>query len=146
MQEFKGSPEEFSTHSSGRRLSYLKWWFIVLLVLGLAAAAATLIREFIPPKAAPGPQGFQVVPLGSGDLPLAALALAGVDSGEHNNQGSTVDPKQYILGGVLLLIAMVTLLSLLATFFSRNPQTVTTASDTLKTCLGFWIGSATKFL
>jgi hypothetical protein len=126
-----------------RRFRLLRWWFIVLLLLGLAAFAATVVSELRPKRTTAGPQSWRVVPLGSAAVPLAALAL---DTQSGGQQRAGTDEKQLILDGVLMLIALVTLLSLLATFFSRNPQTVATASDTLKTCLGFWIGSATKFL
>jgi hypothetical protein len=138
----------------------VRWWFLVLLLLGLAAFVATVFWELKPKRTTAGPQSWSVVPLGSEAVPLAALALAGGDAvprqppdrpaaeGTQNGgqQRAGYDEKQLILDGVLVLLALVTLLSLFATFFSRNPQTVTVASDTLRTCMGFWIGSATKFL
>ncbi len=47
--------------------------------------------------------------------------------------------------GILLLIATVTLVCLYVSLFSKNPEAVKTASDLLKTCIGFFIGIATGY-
>src|SRR5258708_1670546 len=112
MPAIKESPGKFSTRSPGARLSRLTWWFIVLMVLGLLSAAVTLVWDFTHAKPKPlrGLQSSRLESPRSEVLPLAVLAIVGGDLAERaseRNQGSTIDLKQYILSGVLIIIAIV---------------------------------------
>ena len=134
--------EEYVKMKATDRLRTWKWWFILLLLLGLIAAAWAFRSEFL---AAPHDLGQ--------NLGAAAYTLAYMQGGGSAGEPTTgvLGKKQddemrpFIMIGILALIAVITLVCLGVSLFSTNAGAVSTASDLLKTCIGFFIGIVTGY-
>ena len=130
--------EEYVKMAARQRVRTWKWWFVLLLLLGLIAGAWAAWREL---AAAKESQGFL------NSSPIYALALLQVRPTDQpaKNQ-STDDPmRPFVMIGILTLIAIVTLVCLGVSLFSTNASAVSTASDLLKRCIGFFIGIVTGY-
>lgn len=145
MQESRVPPQEYVRMSAINRIASWKWWFKILLVAGLVAAALIMWHQFRP---AAGSQGTSILPSfvgtafahGQGDSSQRTGSSASRDSAT-SKPAVPMTPPVTIL--ILAVIAVVTLSCLGYTLFGSNEDRVKMASDTLKTCLGFWIGLAT---
>jgi hypothetical protein len=133
---------EYVKLSPGARVQAWKWWFIVLLLLAVAAAVWTLTREFRTARS--------LSSLSFSSEPVAVLAF--VNTAATNSTGSSLPTKDsdlvtktYVMIGILGLIGIVILVCLGVSLFSQNEHAVSTASDMLKTCIGFFIGIATSY-
>jgi MFS family permease len=152
--EIKGTPEEYIKLRPKQRIFRWRWWFVLLVIVGIVAAVVALTRE--------ANQIHQIrnlsdigVQLQSPSL-VAFLPIAflqGATSGE--NSGTTSDKtrtpqeelvRSYIMVGIFMMIGIITIVALLAVLFSKSEKTVAAASDLLKTCVGFFIGVATGWL
>ena len=132
-------PDEYMRRSAPDRLRSWKWWYIVLLVLALAAGVLVIWRELHTATASPShtSMSFFAAPLyaeAARDSVVRQVGPAGADG-----------LQPYVMVGILLLIAVITLVCLGASLFSKNDKSVNTASDILKTCIGFFIGVATSY-
>ena len=137
MQEYKTSIETFTKLGPFARLGKFKWWFIILLILGLLALWYLFFHNV--------PQTLKKQSITSIGLvqPQTKLILA---SFQQNLQLQSASLQPYIVPGIFALLAIVFIISLLVTLFSTNPEKVKSAGDIVKTCLGFFIGAATSAL
>lgn len=154
--EFKGSSEEYIKSKPKERFYRLKWWFILLVIAGLIAAAIAFVRETnqIRSLSQVGTQlqSPSLVAL----LPIAFLQETGAGTDGREAAKTTKEKKpesipnelvrSYIMVGIFIMIGIVTLASLFTVLFGRSERSVAVASDLLKTCVGFFIGVATGWL
>lgn len=136
----KVSDEEYAGMPARTRIRAWKWWFLLLLLLGAIAAIFAFLRE------------AQNIPR-FGSLPSVPVMLAFATTGGTAAAGQTggqppdsAAMKSYVMMGILALIAVITLVCLYVSLFSKNPAAAATAGDLLKTCLGFFIGIVTSYL
>jgi hypothetical protein len=137
--------EKFVVLSPVQRLLRFKWWFYVLVVLGLIAAGYSIIREF---QAAGDPlhKKEQQTPPSSALLLVSPLQSGDSVKDGDGTKGKIDDAvKPYVMAGIFSVIGLVTLTSLLVSLTAKDKDRITAASDTLKTCLGFFIGVATGY-
>lgn len=150
--EFKGSSEEYMQSKPRERVFRLKWWFILLVIAGLIAAAITLVRETNQIRSLSQLGALLQNPSLVALLPIAFLQ--GTDAGEAAETTKDSKPgslqnelvRSYIMVGIFIMIGIITLAALFAVLFGKSERTVTVASDLLKTCVGFFIGVATGWL
>jgi len=144
--ESKMPPSDFVKLSVRSRLGAYKWWFWVLLIVGLFSAFLGVYRELNNAAAS-------VLKTQLRDLPtfhfqqivLAADTPASDAAGRLGGSASMpAELRPYVMAGIFFIIGTITLLSLGVTLFAQQEKKVTVASDLLKTCLGFFIGVATK--
>lgn len=147
MRELKVGIEEYVRLSPYERLKRWKWWFILLLIVALAIAAWAVFREIRKTLTNDTRQS------GASVLTAVAFLQAGTATATDSKPAASDERKQpandpmrpYIMIGILSLIAIITLVCLGVSLFSTNAGAVTTASDILKTCIGFFIGLATGY-
>ena len=137
MQETKLSQDDYMRRSPLGRLLSWKWWFIMLVFVGLLAAALVIWRELHRAPTAPS------VSLSFAAMAFAAQAMPDSAQAHHQSVGGAM--RMYVMIGILILIAVITLVCLSVSLFAKNDKSVTTASDLLKTCIGFFIGVATSY-
>ncbi|HSY48474.1 MAG TPA: hypothetical protein VLC46_06670 [Thermoanaerobaculia bacterium] len=136
----KMSDAEYVKLSPGARVRAWRWWFVVLLLLAAAAAALAMIVEF---RTAGKIGGLSITP--SPVLAFASSVVTGATLSPPVPKDSDLATKTYVMIGILSLIAIVTLVCLGVSLFSKDEHAVSTASDMLKTCIGFFIGIATSY-
>src|SRR5260221_7276579 len=150
-QEMKIEVKDYVKLGPLGRLRKLKWWFILLLILVLIFGIWVVVVETgriyrgshassyltDPP---PSVSAFSAIAFMQAGSAIDASQRPKQDGGKKN------DPmRPYIMVGILSLIAVITLVCLGVSLFSPKPTAVTTASDLLKTCIGFFIGIATSY-
>lgn len=135
--------EEYVKLGPADRVRTWKWWFILLLVLGLLAAAWAVWQEF---SVAPEPEDIGQS-VGASVFTLAFLQAGSTSdpSEAQTKRRSDEELRPFIMVGILVLIAIITLVCLWVSLSSTNASAVSTASDLLKTCIGFFIGIATGY-
>jgi hypothetical protein len=152
MYEFKEPVQIIASLSPLQRIRKWKWWFVILAILGLLAAVYSIASELR--RADPDPQDDGRPRSGAVSLMLIpSLSAQSPDTGAvaestspSTNQKAQDDPmKPYVMGGIFMIIGVVTLASLWVTLTSSEEKRLAAASDTLKTCLGFFIGVATGY-
>jgi hypothetical protein len=79
------------------------------------------------------------------DVAFLNTLAAGPAGSSLPTKDSELLTKTYVMIGILSLIGIVTLVCLGVSLFSQNEHAVGTASDMLKTCIGFFIGIATSY-
>ncbi len=143
----KGSLGDFVRLSAVSGVGRLRWWFLILIIVALLSAFFAIyrvLREVV----MIGPPGV-VTAYAQLVLPAAYTEPApAANTSTAPSQSADVVPAQlkaYVMLGVFAVIALITILSLGVTLFGRDEKRVAGASDTLKTCVGFFIGVATKF-
>jgi hypothetical protein len=143
-------PPEFSTLRAAQRLSALRKWFLLLVVLGLLAMVYVGYKVF---------SGYSE-PQEAGDrdrdsssisflIPTAYAQSEQASPNQSNPDKRSSDRsseiKQTIMIGIVAVLAILLLGSFGAVLFSKEPNKVAVAGDLLKTLLGFFIGVATTF-
>ena len=131
----KSSKEDFSASRPAERLGKLKWWFVVLIVLGVLALIVVWLS-----RGDKAIEQFQKI----GASPLAISVAYAQGTTEETSDGFT--PRIIIMAGVFAIIGIVYLAGIFKLFFSRNSEQVDTAADLVKTLTGFFVGAATGFL
>lgn len=81
--------------------------------------------------------GAEVLLLGAATAPAAAVGPPAAEMAWM---------KLYIVAGMFVILGIVFILAVVAIFTTRNPATLTFATDTVKTMLGFFIGVITAFM
>jgi drug/metabolite transporter (DMT)-like permease len=135
MAVFKSSNEEFSSSSPSERITKLKWWFIILIILGVLALILVWFSQ--------GEKAtieFQKLELPS---TVTSIAYAQPDEPEKPEKFT---PRVIIMGGVFVILGLVYLAGIFKLFFSRNSTQLDTAADLVKTLTGFFVGVATSFI
>jgi predicted RND superfamily exporter protein len=133
MQVYKSSKDEFSSSGPAERVGKLKWWFLVLLVLGILALLAVLFYWG-------GATSRQLMRLGF--LPFTtSIAYAAQGAPQES-----FTPRVMIVTGIFIVLGLVYLVAIFKLFFSSNSSQVDTAADLVKTLTGFFVGGATSFL
>ena len=151
MRELKVGVEEYVGLAPFERLKRWKWWFILLLIVALAIAAWALSREVRKTLTSPVAETRTSLLTTLAFLQAAPATETAVtdDSKTQTPNGRQQPPddptRPYIMIGILSLIAIITLVCLYVSLFSTNTGAVTTASEILKTCIGFFIGIATGY-
>lgn len=137
MEEWKSKSYEDAVQSKGfSRIAKLRWWFIVLVILGLAAVIFLFVR--ITPEAV-----MEIQKKAHVENILIGAALAQPTVTPSNS--TTVNPKPIIILGIFLVLGIILLLSIYKILFSSNTDQVATAGDIAKTLLGFFVGVGTNF-
>jgi hypothetical protein len=130
--ELKETPEKYASSPKGiQRIGSLKWWFIALLVLGVAAAIVVFVRALEPASVQFNKLGFLFI--------TDAFAQAGAQPGPF-------DPKPIVIMAIIGALLIILLGSVWTMFRSSNASTIQAASDLSKLLVGFFVGIATKFL
>jgi uncharacterized membrane protein len=130
--EYKETPEVYASSPKGlQRLGKLKWWFILLLALGLAIAIVVLVRAIEPASVE-----FQKL---ASFFITEAFAQTGA-------QSAPFDPKPIVMMAIIGALLVVLLGSVWTMLRSPNASTIQAASDLTKVLVGFFVGVATKFL
>ncbi len=138
MKEWKSDDLSSVTASKGvNRLSKLRWWFVFLIILGVIGAFAALDKQVDRTSEEYKKGTSSVIEM----IIHNVYAQAPADT-----QNEAFNPKPYIVLGVFVLLALVTLASVYAMLFSSNQDTVAKAGDVAKTLLGFFIGVGTSYL
>ena len=138
--------ELFVSLSPLRRLLHFKWWFYVLALLGLLAAGFSIFNSFSGLGDPMRKKSEQPSSSLSMNLIVSPLSAQIGDSSQFGTGGKIDEKtKPYVMAGILSIIGVVTLTSLLVSLTATNKNRVAAASDTLKTCLGFFIGVATGY-
>jgi uncharacterized membrane protein YhaH (DUF805 family) len=137
--EFKESPNDLVTRKPLERITRLRWWYIILLILGLIAAVVALVTQFNITLSSGHPSGERVAT-------LALLTLQSDAPQDENSRKTGLEEfRPQVVLGIFLLIGTLTLISLLGVLFAQDPKKLEIASDILKTCIGFFIGVATGY-
>ncbi len=159
MLESKVPASEYVKLSPAQRLAAWRWWFIVLLLLALLGGGWALlhaIRDVAGHSAATmgAEASIETVAFvqSAGGSGTSAGTATGTTATQKSDAPAGPGPddaskmRPYIMLGILGLIGIITLVCLWVALFSSNASSVTTASDILKTCIGFLIGVATNYL
>jgi hypothetical protein len=135
MPIYKHSKEEFSQESPQSRFGKLKWWFLLLIVVGVLAFAYVVVL-----------QGQKTVEhLKTSETTMSPVSVAFAQ--EPGNSGADAfTPRVIIVSGVFLVLGIVYIAGIVKLFFTRNADQVDAASDLVKTLTGFFVGAATGFL
>jgi hypothetical protein len=153
---FKVGIEEYASLTASKRVSALRWWFLLFLLVGLIAAGWVIWRG-VRALFEPAPRHAeavlsQILPIAFADPPPTATQPSsaspqktGISADGRGAQRDVNPVKAYVMIGIISLIAFILVSSLLVSFFSKNDKAVERASDLVKTCLGFFIGAATGF-
>ena len=134
--EYKTPPEDLVKLSGLKRLSMFKWWFWILLILGVLALVYIFVIEV--------PSQFQ-----QESEPLGELAQTNTYffSSFIQTQGhDSTDMKPYVMVGIFAVLAVVLVVSVGVQLFGKDPDKVKGAGDIVKTCIGFFIGVATSYI
>ena len=110
MEEWKSKSYEDAVQSKGfSRIAKLRWWFIVLVILGLAAVIFLFVR--ITPEAV-----MEIQKKAHVENILIGAALAQPTVTPSNS--TTVNPKPIIILGIFLVLGIILLLSIYKILFS----------------------------
>ena len=135
MLEYKTSKEDYVGTKGLHRLGKLKWWYLVLIIVGLLALVTLWIS-----------QGGQVIQqLESVGAVLSPISPAHAQSVEELAAGGFT-PKVLIMAGIFIVLGLVYIAGIFKLFFSDNSNQIDTASDLVKTLTGFFVGAATGIL
>lgn len=140
MKEFKASPEDVSRMSAGARLLRLRWWFVLLLILGVLAAGYVVLRQIGALKAAPVQENVQAASVLGLVVPVYYTQPGSEGSAQPMN------PRPYIMLVVFAVLAVVLLAGVFTQLTSKDEDKVDKAGDLVKTLLGFFIGVATSYI
>ena len=136
MREWKGKLEDVSASEIGiKRAFKLQWWFVLLLLLGLAVAIYAFLSIFPDAKS-----NFQILLSSHSAFPFSvAYAAEAVPA-------VAFDPKPIILIAVIGTLLVILIGSVATMLLSTNTSAVASAGDLTKVLLGFFVGVGTKFL
>ena len=137
MQPYKQSKEDFASSSPSSRVSKLKWWFLLLIAVGIAALVAVLVNQ--------GEKATDAIQKSGLEQLFISTAYA-QDSAEPAETTDVFTPKLIIMSGVFVVLGVVYLAGIVKLFFTSNADQVDTAADLVKTLTGFFVGAATGFL
>lgn len=135
MSMYKSSREDYANTKGIQRLGKLRWWFLILIIIGLAALVYLWLT-----KGGEAVQSIQSI--GSLLSPISS-AYAQTEAALPNNEFT---PKVLIMAGIFLVLGVVYFAGIYKLFFSGNSDQIDTASDLVKTLTGFFVGAATGFL
>ena len=135
MTVFKSSEEEFSSSKPKERVAKLKWWFILLIIIGIIALIVVWLTQG--DKAV-----LEIQKIG---LNISAVSVAYAQD-ITEGQVSSFTLRVIIMAGVFIILGIVYLAGIFKLFFSDNFARVDTAADLVKTLTGFFVGAATGFL
>jgi hypothetical protein len=132
---YKSSKEEYVAKKGLSRIGQLKWWFLVLIVIGIVALATIWIMK-----------GGEVV----GEFQKGAAYLMPISTVYAQPVAElaedAVTPKILIMAGIFLVLGIVYIAGIYKLFFSDNSNQIEFASDLVKTLTGFFVGAATGLL
>lgn len=135
MKEYKTSKEDYLSSKPAGRLGKLRWWYLVLIALGLLALAYIWFTE--------GSKTIESLSAVT-DLMVPVTSAYAQPTDDVNDDEFT--PKVLIMAGIFVVLGLVYIVGIFKLFFSRNNDQVDTASDLVKTLTGFFVGAATGFL
>lgn len=135
MRIYKQSKEEFSVSKPLTRFGKLKWWFLLLMILGVVALVSVVLLQ--------GERAAIEIQKVSFHLSPASVAYA-QEPAVSDPAGFT--PRVIIISGVFVVLGLVYLAGIFKLFFTANADQVDTAADLVKTLTGFFVGAATGFL
>ena len=138
---YKSSKEEYVAKRGLSRIRQLKWWYLILIIVGIIALASIWYSK-----------GSDVV----GDfqkgtallMPIStayAQSVADVQPVEEPAEDEFA-PKKVIMPGIFLVLGIVYMAGIYKLFFSDNSNQIDMASDLVKTLTGFFVGAATSLL
>lgn len=136
MEVYKSSSKEFADTAPEKRLAKLKWWFLLLIVVGILALLAVWLYK--------GGMAFIAIQKVIGSTFTVSIAYAAQPPSQGGTVGSTA--RVIVTAGVFGILGLVYLAGIFKLFFSVHPQQVDTAADLVKTLTGFFVGAATGFL
>ena len=138
MSAIKGPQkfEDFVKHKPIERVSKLKWWFILLIVLGLIFLIWIVISNA---------QTVQTS-MQRNDGGAMNLIVSRVFADDANRLSDPNGfPKNTVMLGVFAALGLVYFVAIFKVFFSTNPNNVDSATDLIKTLTGFFVGVGTSF-
>jgi hypothetical protein len=134
MRELRESYENLAASPKGvSRLARFRWWFIALLILGVAAGIYILVRG--------APEFYSSFMSIAGTPLLITQAFA-----QSAPASSTPDYKPLIMLAIIVTLLIILLGSVWRMLTSTNADTVKAASDLVKLLVGFFVGVATKYI
>jgi len=137
MAGYKNTKEEFSAEQPLKRFKKLKWWFLLLIVVGFGSLFFVLGNQLEDTYSTINKQ------LNSLDL-LPISAAYAQDS--IPLEGNEITMRVIIMSGIFLVLAIVYLAGIIKLFFTKNADQADAAADLVKTMTGFFVGAATGFL
>jgi hypothetical protein len=130
--EYKEAPDKYASSPKGlQRLTKLKWWYIVLLIIGLAVAIKVFVWTIEP---------------ASVELRNLVFFLITPAFAETTMPTGPFDPKPIVIMAIIAALLIVLLGSVWTMLHSSNASTIQAAGDLSKVLVGFFVGVATKFL
>jgi Ca2+/Na+ antiporter len=141
-------PPEFSTLRAAQRLSALRKWFLLLVVLGLLAMVYVGYKVFFSysePQQAGDRDSSSISFLIPTAYAQSEQASPNQSNPDKRSSDRSSEIKQTIMIGIVAVLAILLLVSFGAVLFSKEPNKVAVAGDLLKTLLGFFIGVAITF-
>ena len=132
---YKSSKEDYVAVKGIHRLGKLSIWFVILIIIGVAALIALWFLKG-------GEAIEEVQKIGVSLLPISS-AFAQTSAPPANNEFT---PKVLIMAGIFLVLGVVYFAGIYKLFFSGNSDQIDTAADLVKTLTGFFVGAATGFL
>jgi len=136
MQILK-SPEDIETRGLAR-LGKFKWWFTVLLIIGIFVLIYILV--FL------GRESMKMINSESLFLITNVYAEVGptTTAKPKENIGESFNPRTFVMLGVYILLAVIYIIAVCVLLRSNNADKVDKAGDLAKTLTGFFIGTATN--
>jgi multidrug transporter EmrE-like cation transporter len=126
----------FVNHSPTERVSYLKWWFILLIILGIFFLVSILFTK--------GKDALSYFL--SFDFNLLETIIPSLYASSDNELIIPIkNIKNIIIFGVFSALGFVYFIAVFKVFFSKNPNNVDSATDLIKTLTGFFVGVGTSF-
>lgn len=126
----------FVKHKPIKRISRLKWWFILLIILGMTFLISVLVINVKKVIAEPTRDGIGLIGL------IVQPAFA-EDVSKLSESGES--PKSEIILGIFSALGIVYFVAIYKVFFSTNPNNVDSATDLIKTLTGFFVGVGVTF-
>jgi hypothetical protein len=155
--ELRTDVESYVNLSVCARIAHWKWWFVLLVILGITAASYAFYQRYrdvqvlreAPKNRAVGEWIDSNWPTQQIKLvadPPAEAAPTSPTSRERPDKLLPEDVRLYIVLGIYALLALTMIVSLGVVLFSSRPTAVTPAADIVKMCLSFFIGAATGYV
>jgi hypothetical protein len=131
MSEYREPPETYASSQKGlQRLGKLKWWFVALILFGVAIAIIVWIFA-----------------LSAAITSFASLSIVTTEAfAQAGTQVGPFDPKPIVMMAIIGVLLIILLGSVWTMLRSSNASTIQAASDLTKVLVGFFVGVATKFL
>ena len=137
MTMYKSSQEDYVSSKGLHRLGKLRWWFLLLIVIGILAVVALWVFQG-------GKAVQQFEKSGSLVLPTAIPYAYAQTDPVPKESGFT--PQVIIMAGIFVVLGLVYFAGIYKLLFSGTAEQIDAAADLVKTLTGFFVGAATGFL